>query len=91
MNITKFKTFTAERYGLRLDFRSHVFLDNQYGAYPQYSFSVAETIVDSLFAFWDERGVDWSGRYNIAMRLNKLRVNPLKQQVSTWVESEGSS
>ena len=88
MNIAKFKKFTAERYGLRLDFRSHVYLDNQHGAYPQYGYSVADTILESLFAFLDERGVDWSGRYNKAMMINKLRVTPLKQQLSTWVEPE---
>ena len=88
MDINKFKQFTSEHHDLLLDFRSHVYLENQYGLNPQYSYSVAETVVDSLFEFWDKYGVNSSGRYNKDMMIDDLRSTELKQQLVFWLESE---
>jgi hypothetical protein len=88
MNIKKFKQFTLEHYGLLLDFRSHVYLENQYGCNPQYKYPVAETVVTSLFAFWDKHSVNYAMRYNKDQMVDELRSSPLNQRLSCWLESE---
>jgi hypothetical protein len=88
MNIKKFKEFTLEQYGLLLDFRTHVYLENQYGLNPQYNYDLAETVVTSLFAFWDKHNVNYAMRYNKDQMVDELRSTTLKQQLVVWLESE---
>lgn len=88
MNINQFKQFTLEHYGLLLDFRSHVYLENYYGCNPQYKYPVAETVVTSLFAFWDKHGVNYAMRYNTDQMINELRSTPLKHILSYWLDLE---
>ena len=88
MNINKFKQFTLEHHGLLLDFRSHVYLENQYGLNPQYNYDLAETVVTSLFAFWDKHNVNYAMRYNKDQMVDELRSTTLKQQLVVWLESE---
>ena len=88
MDINKFKQFTLEQYGLMLDFRSHVYLENNSGCNPQYKYPVAETVVTSLFAFWDKHGVNYAMRYNTDQMINELRSTPLKHILSYWLDLE---
>ena len=88
MNIKKFKEFTLEQYGLLLDFRTHVYLENYYGCNPQYKYPVAETVVNSFFAFLDKHNVNYAMRYNKDQMINELRSTPLKHMVSYWLDLE---
>ena len=88
MNINQFKQFTLEHHGLLLDFRSHVYLENQYGLNPQYNYDLAETVVTSLFAFWDKHNVNYAMRYNKDQMLDELRSSPLNQRLRFWLESD---
>jgi hypothetical protein len=88
MNIKKFKEFTLEQYGLLLDFRTHVYLENYYGCNPQYKYPVAETVVNSFFAFLDKHNVNYAMRYNKDQMVDELRSTTLKQQLVVWLESE---
>jgi|TARA_B110000971_G_C19806846_1_gene406937 hypothetical protein len=88
MDINKFKQFTLEQYGLMLDFRSHVYLENSYGCNPQYKYDVAEACVNSLFAFWDKHDVNYALRYNKDQMIDELRSTPLNQRLGFWIEAE---
>tara|TARA_B110000902_G_scaffold11051_1_gene13285 strand:+ start:472 stop:747 length:276 start_codon:yes stop_codon:yes gene_type:complete len=88
MDINKFKQFTLEQYGLMLDFRSHVYLENSFGCNPQYKYDVAETCVNSLFAFWDKHDVNYALRYNKDQMIDELRSTPLNQRLGFWIEAE---
>ena len=88
MDINKFKQFTLEQYGLMLDFRSHVYLENSFGCNPQYKYDVAETCVNSLFAFWDKHDVNYALRYNKDQMIDELRSTPLNQTLGFWIEAE---
>ena len=97
MDIDSFKQFTLNQYGLRIDFRSHVYLSNQYGLSPHerppscYGYDFAGIVLNSLFDFWHKNGVNLSGRYNKNMMVDQLRGTPLKQQLKLWLESEASA
>ena len=88
MDINEFKQFTSENYGLILDFRSHGYLENQYGLCPQYSYDIAQTVLTSLFKFWDKHNVNYAMRYNKDQMLDDLRPTRLKQQLVFWLEQE---
>lgn len=77
-----------------LDFRSHVFLDNQYGNSPCFNYDFAETVVSKLFAFAHNfirnneeyyphfSGWDW----NLQMECENLRISKLKDRVESVCE-----
>ena len=88
MDINEFKKFTLEHHGLILDFRSHVYLDNQHNLNPQYSYDTAQRILTSLFEFWDRYDVNYAMRYNADQMINDLRSTNLKQQLVFWLEAE---
>lgn len=86
--ISAFKSFVSEETNLDLDFRTHVFLDNQYGATPRFSYSDAEAVIDCMFKFFDKYHVDYDGRYNHSMALESLRTQNLKGYLLTHLASE---
>ncbi|MGY8897749.1 MAG: hypothetical protein ACKVI8_06925 [Paraglaciecola sp.] len=86
--LSTFKSFVEEETNLKLDFRTHVFLDNQYGAYPQYSYSDAETVIDCMFEFFDKYNVDYAGRYNRSMSIETLRTQKLNEFLISHLEDE---
>jgi hypothetical protein len=86
--ISTFKSFVSEKTNLQLDFRTHVFLDNQYGATPCYRYSDAESLIDCLFEFFDMYYVDYSGRYNRSMSIEGLRTQRLNDFLLAHLESE---
>jgi hypothetical protein len=76
--LTTFKKFVHDdTLHIQLDFRKHVFLENQYGNYPEYKYSIGERIVDCIFSFLDKHRVDYSGRYNRSMMIESLRTTKL--------------
>lgn len=86
--ITSFKQFVNDDCGLELDFRKHVFLENQYGASPQYSYSDAEAVLSCVFGFLDKFYVDYNGRYNFNMEIDKLRTSKLKDYLLSVLTQE---
>lgn len=77
--------------GEALDFRSHAYLDNQYGLSPTFNYSFAEKIVKFAFE-WAENYIeenhynypDFGGwYYNLQMSIEGLRTTPLKVFLST--------
>lgn len=86
--LTTFKLFVKEEANLELDFRTHVFLDNQYGAIPCYSYSDAEAVIDCMFKFFDKYHVDYDGRYNRSISIESLRTQKLNEFLLAHLESE---
>lgn len=86
--IKSFKAFLNEEHNTELDFRKHVFLENQYGGYPQYPYAIAEDVVDGMFSFFDKHNVDYDGRYNRSMSIESLRTEKLKDFLEHTLESE---
>ncbi|MFT6835036.1 MAG: hypothetical protein ACJA0H_001070 [Francisellaceae bacterium] len=86
--LTAFKAFILEKNNLKLDFRVHVYLENQYGATPCYSYSDAETVVDCMSDFFDKYHVDYSGRYNRSMTIESLRTQKLNDFLLVHLEQE---
>jgi hypothetical protein len=74
-----FKSFAFDETKVTIDFRKHGFLENQYGAYPQYSHSDAESIVDCVYRFLDAHFVDYTGRFNRSMDIDSLRTKKLNE------------
>lgn len=70
---------------LHLDFRSQVFLSNQYGAYPQYGYDVAKNVVSEL----NERLIDLFNEqyviYNNDMDIESLRTQRLSEYINNRV------
>ena len=86
--LNEFKEFTLKSTGLDLDFRTHVFLENQYGASPVYSYSDAEAVIDSVYAFLDKCGIDYEGRFSRSMDIEALRTQKLKEFLINRLASE---
>jgi hypothetical protein len=86
--LSEFKSFVKDETKLVLDFRTHVFLENQYGAYPEYSYSDAETVIDCVYNFLDAHFVDYSGRFNRSMDIEALRTTKLKDFLLERLTSE---
>jgi len=89
--IKSFRARFLENTGEVLDFRKHVYLENQYGCSPVFSYNMAETIVDEIYTFAQEI-VDnnealfpsfggWE--YNKQMECEKLRTSPASQLVNS--------
>mgnify|MGYP006088754955 CR=1 FL=1 len=83
-----FKSFVLAKKNLKLDFRTHVYLENQYGGYPSYSYSDAEAVIDCMFEFFDKYHVDYSNRYNRSMIIDSLRTGTLSHFLSVTLGQE---
>lgn len=86
--IQTFKDFLREEQLLNLDFRSHVYLENQYGLTPIYSYIDAEKIIDGLFSFFDKYLVNCSGRYNYQNLIESLRTYTVKEFLTGHLMNE---
>lgn len=86
--LNEFKSFVKEETNLVLDFRTHAYLENQYGAYPQYSYSDAEAVIDCVYSFLDAHFVDYDGRFNRSMDIEALRTTKLKDFLLERLMSE---
>lgn len=83
------KTLKAEfeaEHGIKIDFRTHAFLKNQYGCTPIFDYDLAEKVVTFAYA-WGEKIIeenqfnypDFDGwQYNLQMECDKLRSTTLK-------------
>ena len=86
--INEFKSFVKDESKLELDFRTYVFITNEYGGYPQYTYSDAEIIIRCFFSFLDKHQVDYSGRYNTSMMLDSLKTQSLNDFLLVHLEQE---
>jgi len=76
--------------GERIDFRKHVFLDNQYGGTPCFNYNFAESVVVFTYAFLEkhieENKYDYpmfgGWKYNLMMECEKLRSTTLQNFIS---------
>lgn len=82
--------------GFELDFRKHVYVNNEYGLYPQkMSWSTAVQIIDSLYAWahdvissHSENFPDFSGWiYNTEMEVNKLKTCKIKDKIDDVINT----
>ncbi len=80
--------------GIDLDFRTHVYLENQYGLYPTYCYSVAEQIVPFVFEYLtdyleknqDEYPNFGGWEYNTSMSIEELRITKLKDFIERHID-----
>jgi len=86
--LTEFKSFVYDETKLEIDFRTHVFLENQYGNYPQFRYSDAETIIDCVYAFLDKHFIDYDCRFNRSMDIESLRIQCAKDFIVNRLTDE---
>ena len=87
--LSEFKSYVSdESPDLELDFRTHVYLENEYGGYPTYDFSIAEIIIDCIFSFFDKHNVNYAGRYNKSMMIESLRTRKLNEYLVGKLSNE---
>lgn len=83
-----FKAFVNDEANIALDFRTYVFLENQYGNTPIYRYDDAVKIIDCMFSFLTKYRVDFSGRYNRSMTIESLRTKYLKSYLECTLPIE---
>ncbi|MED6317201.1 MAG: hypothetical protein VYA60_08145 [Pseudomonadota bacterium] len=93
-----FRDHFEDETGTKIDFRKHQYLENSYGLTPTFSYSFAETIVDSLYrwantfiAEHQERFVVSGFEHNTMMSCDKLRSQSLKSLIEDVCDSIASS
>jgi hypothetical protein len=93
--VKQFKTQFESETGIKIDFRKHAFLNNQYGATPCFNYDFAQDVVTSLYnwahSFIEENEVNYphfSGwQYNTSMECEKLRSTKLQALIEGVCES----
>ena len=86
----RFRAQFLENTGEVLDFRKHVYLENQYGCSPVFGYEMAETIIDEIYTFAQglvddnaELFPSFSGwEYNTQMECEKLRSSTVSDLVN---------
>ena len=84
-----FITHLDEEEGIKLDFRSHVYLYNNLGLTPCFSYGLAEKVVSSLYAWAEAYAEEHRESYkngvgfvwNLNMQCEKLRTETLRGMV----------
>ena len=97
--VNKFKQHFFAQTGERLDFRKHVFVENQHGAYPTVNYEFGERVVTELYKFGLEfindnkaNYPDFSGwNYNTAMEVDKLRISTIATRVNSVCDDLSSN
>lgn len=86
--ILLFRAHFEDETGIKLDFRSHQYLENSYGLTPTFSYSLAVTVVSSLYRWANafvaehQEHLNFSGfRHNTMMSCDKLRSQSLKSLI----------
>lgn len=88
--IADFKEYLEDNTGYRLDFRSHGYLENNYGLSPTFDYAFAELVIENLYDWankfvYEHKDVfgDFGGfGYNLKMSCDQLRNTSLKSYVS---------
>jgi len=83
--VKQFRSDLESETGIKLDFRVHKFLDNQYGATPCFNYDFAEEVISFLYSWAhnfieenEENYPHFSGwEYNLQMSIEELRTTPL--------------
>ena len=86
----RFRAQFLENTGEVLDFRKHVYLENQYGCSPVFGYEMAETIIDEIYTFAQdfvdgnqEHFPGFGGwEYNKQMACETLRHTPASHLVN---------
>ena len=76
-----FKKYLADNSNINLDFRSHVYLNNQYGLTPCFEYETAKTIILLLAEYTS----DDSPIYNLNNSIDNLRITKLKDFINEWL------
>lgn len=93
-----FRDYFEDETGIKLDFRSHQYLENSYGLTPTFSYSMAEKAVNNLYNWANDFVAEHqdslriSGiRHNTMMSCDKLRSQTLKSLIEDVCDGiEGS-
>ena len=84
-----FITHLDEEEGIKLDFRKHVYLNNNYGLTPCFSYNLAERVVARLYEWAEAYAEDHKELYkngvgfvwNLNMQCEKLRTETLRGMI----------
>lgn len=76
-----FKEYLANNSGICLDFRTHVYLKNQYSLTPCFEYEIAKTIILSLAEYTS----DDSPIYNLNNSIDNLRITKLEDYINEWL------
>lgn len=92
--VQQFKEYFKSETGITLDFRKHVFLDNQFGATPCVNYDFAEQLITNLYA-WGHQCIEDSPelfptfggwKYNLQMSCEKLRTEKIKHHIESVID-----
>lgn len=84
--VKKFRTDLEIETGIKLDFRTHQFINNQHGATPCFDYSEAKEVIAHLYK-WGEEFIETNREYyphfggwvyNLDMAVEQLRTTRLK-------------
>jgi len=84
--VNKFRKDFELETGTKLDFRTHQFLSNQYGAAPCFDYDTAKDVITHLYKWGDEYIAGHKENYphfggwvhNLSMSIEQLRTTRLK-------------
>lgn len=97
--VQQFKEYFQAETGVALDFRKHVYLENQYGLSPCVKYDFAETFIKCLYA-WGHQCIEsnpalfpnfggW--QYNLNMSCEKLRTETISDRTESIVNTLNSN
>ena len=87
--LKKFKKFISQEKSLfELDFRKHVYLENNVGLYPTYNYKTAEIIIDHLFMFLEKYRITKYSQANKKMMIEDLRMTRLNSYIASILVKE---
>lgn len=87
--VAQFKEHFEDKTGIKIDFRTHQFLENRYGNTSTFHYGFAEMVVDEWYEWLNQFVEDNERRlhdlggfeYNTQMSCDKLRTNTLKEML----------
>ena len=87
--IKLFKEYFYKQYGFKIDYRTHVYLENEYALSPTYDYYTALDFINGLYdwahKFIEENRAhypDFNGfQYNTSIEMNTLRAFKLSQKI----------
>lgn len=92
LKLKEFKNLVSSECGFKIDFRTHAYLINEYGAYPMTSYDEVEVILKSAYKVAEQYITDnideenngfWL--WNFDMEMNKLKTRSIKGFFTTLV------
>jgi len=75
ITLESFKNQLSKKVGIKIDFRIHMHIKNNYGLMPVVNYSLMKKIVNAI----SDLSLELGGRtYNVTTRLERLRTSTLK-------------